>query len=154
MLISGTISQVTPPDYTDQHNNQYQNITIATSNGQYFGRIASKNPYTDADLNTSGQWDSTIEGPEGKKYNRLRKHRDQPYQGQQGNQGGQQAAGAPQGDNKAVGMVRHGVVCSYIANGVEPNPERVRYWTEFIMTGVVPPPPNTGGPIEPGEAGW
>ena len=160
MLISGTISQVTPPDFTDPHNNQYQNITIQTSNGPYEGRIASKHPYTNEDLKSSGQWDSEVEGPDGRKYNRLRKHRDQPYPGQQdpqyAQQGNQQPAGNSQGENRAVGMVRHGVVCAGIQSiQIECKTiEDCNYWTNFIMTGQAPLPPNTGGPIEPGEAGW
>ena len=54
----------------------------------------------------------------------------------------QQPARQPQGNDRAEGMVRHGVVCAYISAGVEPEVQTVNYWTQFIMTGQAPPPPG------------
>ena len=107
MLISGTISQVTPPDYTNQFNVQYQNITIQTSNGPVQGRVGKKQPYTQADLNTADQWDMETATANGKSYNKLKKHYDQPYQGQQAPQ---QAPPKPLGTrNHAIITQRTGV---------------------------------------------
>lgn len=62
-------------------------------------------------------------------------------QGQQAPQQPAQRPNVPQKDDRAEGMVRHGVVCAYISAGVEPEVPQVQYWTEFIMTGQTPLPP-------------
>jgi hypothetical protein len=45
-------------------------------------------------------------------------------------------------NDKARGMVRHGVVCAYITTGAEPVVGQCEYWVEYIMTGKAPPPPG------------
>lgn len=67
---------------------------------------------------------------------------------QQGQQGSQQAAQGPKGEDKAVGMVRHGVVCAAIQAGQIVLRENnripdINYWVEYIMTGKAPLPPKT-----------
>lgn len=62
-------------------------------------------------------------------------------QAQQGTQQPAQKPNVPQKDERAEGMVRHGVVCAYISAGVDPDIGTVNYWTQFIMTGQVPPQP-------------
>lgn len=98
MIISGTIQQVSPPDYTDKYSNQYQNITVNTPQGMVTGRIAAKNPYALQDIGKQGQWDieqaSNLQG----QYNKLKKHYDQPYQG------GQQAVAPPQAALERSGL--------------------------------------------------
>lgn len=54
-----------------------------------------------------------------------------------------QASNVPQrAEDRAEGMVRHGVVCAYISAGNEPVIGTVDYWTKYIMTGKVPLPPG------------
>jgi len=77
-----------------------------------------------------------------------------PQPQQQGQQATQQPAQRPQGNDRAEGMVRHGVVCAYISAGVDPDIPTVQYWTEFIMTGQSPIPPGQNQPIQPTEEGW
>ena len=145
MLISGTISQVTPPDYQDNYNNHYQNITVQTANGPVQGRKASKQPYGTNDVGRQVEWECEQKTNNRGPYNKFTKPQDPQY-AQQGNQ---PPAGNSQGENRAVGMVRHGVVCAYITAGAEPEVLRVNYWTNFIMTGVAPVPPSSGGGQNP-----
>lgn len=107
MLIKGKISNIQPPDFTDTYGNKYQNIQIETSQGKFtVGRIGCKKPYTQFNIGDDGQWDmeqkESSQGP----YNKLKKHYDQPFQGQQptpqnAQQGTPQAAGQANG-NKEV----------------------------------------------------
>lgn len=138
MVISGTITGVEAPNFTDHHGNQYQNITIETAGGPVTGRIGCKKPYTNQDINKQGQWEleqaTSSQGP----YNKLKKHYDTPYQGQP--QSPQQS-----NDANAEGKVRYGLVCAYIQAGKEPPIGEIQYWTEFIVTGKAPIPPAGDG---------
>lgn len=145
MLIQGTILKVDPPDYQDNYGNHYQNITVQTAAGPIIGRKASKTPYGVNDINRQVEWNCEQKTNNRGPYNKFTKPQDPQY-AQQGQGQPQQAVGqlnaAPQGQDRAVGMVRHGVVCAYISAGVDPDINNVNYWTEFIMTGKAPPPPG------------
>lgn len=108
MLIQGTIQAVSPPDFQDKHNNHYQNITIQTVQGPVTGRIGTKNPYTNQNIGQQGQWDcEQAQGGQGP-YNKLKKHYDRPYQGQQAPQQAAQATNAPQ--NREMHIMRLAVL--------------------------------------------
>lgn len=101
MQITGTILQVTPPDYTDNYGNQYQNITIQTQAGPVIGRKGSKTPYGVHDVNKQVTWECEQKTNSRGTYNQFRMPQDpqyaQPQQGQppQPQQAPQQAAGQP-----------------------------------------------------------
>ena len=83
MLVQGPIISIEPPDYTDDYGNHYQNIVVRTVSGDIKGRIGTKKPYTEQNLQQQGQWDCEAkEGGQGL-YNKFKKHYDKPYQGQQ-----------------------------------------------------------------------
>jgi hypothetical protein len=108
MIISGNISQVTPPDFTDRYGNQYQNITIETVNGPITGRIGSKKPYTQQNIGHNGQWDCEQAQNQQGPYNKLKRHYDTPYQGQQGPS---QAAGQPNApQDREIYIIRQAVL--------------------------------------------
>ena len=157
MLIEGTISQVTPPDFRDNYNNQYQNITVDTVNGPIVGRKGSKTPYAVQDIGKQVKWEceqaSNSRGP----YNKFKMPQDpnypqQPYATQsvpQAPQGSLPAAGQPnasnQGQDRAEGMVRHGVVCAMITGNCVNYTYAIEL-TNFIMTGQIPPTANPAPP--------
>ena len=152
MLVEGTISAVTPPDFRDNYGNQYQNITIDTVNGPIVGRKGSKTPYAAHDIGKQVKWEceqaSNSRGP----YNKFKMPQDPnyPQQGyQQAEQGSQQPAGqpnaSPQGQDKAVGMVRHGVICAMITGNCVNYTYAIEL-TNFIMTGQIPPTANPAPP--------
>lgn len=159
MLVQGQVTDIKPPHNTDKWGNQYQWVTVNTQAGPIIGVKASKNELTQNFIGQNVEWDCIQEqGNEGT-YNKFKRppQQNQSYGSQQPQQGTQQAAqqpnASPQGQDKAVGMVRHGVVCAYISAGVEPDIPTVQYWTDFIMTGQTPPPPNRPqGPIDDGPA--
>ncbi len=102
MLISGTITGVGTPDFTDSYGNQYQNITIETTQGSMTGRIACKTPYTEQSIGSQGQWDSEQAQNQQGAYNKFKKHYDKPYQSQQGApQNPPQAPSQPSGQQNA-----------------------------------------------------
>jgi len=101
MLIQGTIQTVNPPDFADRYNNQYQNITINTATGLVTGRIGSKQPYGAADIGQQGQWDMEQAQSQKGPYNKLKRHYDTPYQGQQGPQQAAQGTKPPQRQNNS-----------------------------------------------------
>lgn len=143
-IISGTITKVDLPDFTDTHNNQYQNITVKGESGRVMvGRIACKSPYTTEDIGKKGKWEATKDSNSRGDYNRFKKHYDTPYGGQQGpQQGGQQAPQRttqyvkkeePDWDAIAAGKTLCNVVCAYIQAGEVPEEVACWHWTDFIM---------------------
>lgn len=147
MLITGTILQISPPDFTDNYGNHHQNITIQTQNGPVIGRKGSKTPYAVQDLNKQVSWECEQKTNSRGAYNKFTMPQDPKYaqtapqQPQQAAQQAVQQPNVPQGEDKAVGMVRHGVVCAYISASVDPDIQTCNYWTQYIMTGQAPLPP-------------
>lgn len=143
MLLTGTITRVEPPDFSDKYGNQYQNIYIDAGNGELKGRIGCKKPYTQESIGSQGQWEcEQASSPQGQ-YNKLKKHFDQPYQGQQSTRQ-RGTDDKPDWDAIAEGKVRHGVVCAAIQSGqvkVE-NIQDIEYWKNYIITGRAPLPPS------------
>ena len=155
MLIQGPIIAITPPDYTNQFGVQYQNITIQTVQGPVEGRIGTKKPYTEQDINQQGQWDCEISSNNQGAYNKFKKHFNKPYQGQVAPQNPQQAPSQPaQGTNYqqpatqgkkepdwdaiAEGKVRHGILCAMLQGGISVDYPEVLRHTVFVMTGIDP----------------
>lgn len=160
MLIQGPIIALTPPDYTNQFGVQYQNITIQTVQGPVEGRIGTKKPYTAQDINQQGQWDCEAASNNQGTYNKLKKHYDKPYQGQQPSSQPAQATNyqppAPQGkkepnwDAIARGKVRNSVVCAFIGAPIDamPSINDMEYWVNYIMTGIDPNQSKQNNPVE------
>ena len=154
MIISGTIIQVFPPDYTDpKWHNQYQNIVIDTVNGDMTGRIGCKKPYTEQDIGLQGQWECTQDKNEQGAYNKFKKFNPQ-YPDRTAPQKPQQATSrAPQQSKLAEGIaegdVRHGLVCSAIQAGQitigadqDLGIQDLEYSKNYIVTGRAPLPPS------------
>ena len=155
MIIQGQVTQVLPPHYTDDFGNLHQWVTVQTDNGPIVGVKASKKELSPNFVNQQVGWDMVnMKDGQGQLYNKFKRPPQQNLQAQtqqvqtainQGTQAYQQPAqkpNVPQKDERAEGMVRHGVVCAYIGAGVDPDIQTVKYWTEFIMTGQAPPPPD------------
>ncbi|GAI30155.1 unnamed protein product, partial [marine sediment metagenome] len=131
---------------------QYQNITVQTVQGPVEGRIGTKKPYTDQDLNQQGQWDCETASSSKGTYNKFKKHYDKPYQGQSTSQNTQpspqqaaQGTNSPPRDYDAEnrGKVRTQFIKAAIISG----DLRCRSFadvltlTEFAMTGIDPNQP-------------
>jgi len=103
MLINGTLSGVRPPNFTNRHGVQYQDIQITNVQGQKIvGQIGCKAPYTEQNIGEQGQWDlEQATNSKGNPYNKLKKHYDTPYgSGQSFSQNAQQGVSHPAGANK------------------------------------------------------
>jgi len=119
-------------------------MTIECSDGQYgTGQIGSKSEQYPLGIGQEICVDVT-QTQHGTRFKKI----NPQYSGQQGSQSGQQAPSRPPQGNKpdwdaiSKGKVRHGVVCAYLQAGQEPEINRVLYWVDFIMTGIIPPPPS------------
>lgn len=151
MQITGTILKVEPPDYTDNYGNQYQNITVQTAAGPVIGRKASKTPYGVQDINKQVSWECEAKTNNRGAYNKFTKPQDPQYaqpgtpqgyqQPSQPSQAAQRPNASPQGQDRTVGMVRHGVICAMIAGNCV-NYDYAIELTNFIMTGQVPIQPG------------
>lgn len=155
MIIEGTLQKIDAPHFSDNYNNKWQRLVVATAAGSIEGLKASKTPYDIVhDVNKVVKFE--LEQKQGKKgpYNKFTLPQDPRYAVPQPQQGPSQAAGrpnAPQGEDKAVGMVRHGVVCAAIQS-MQIDCKTIsdcNYWTEYIMTGKAPLPPQNQGFVPP-----
>lgn len=153
MIIQGTILKIDPPDYTDNYGNQYQNITVQTQAGPVLGRKASKTPYGVQDINRQVSWECEQKTNNRGTYNKFTKPQDPQYAQPAPPQTAQGPSG-PDWDKIAEGKVRCNIISAILSAGNEPNIDSVRYWVEYVMTGVVPPPPGQGGELQPGEERW
>ncbi len=79
MLIEGTISAVTPPDYRDNYGNEYQNITVDTANGPVLGRKGSKTSYAVHDIGKQVKWECETATNARGTYNKFKMPQDPNY---------------------------------------------------------------------------
>uniref|UniRef100_A0A6M3JHU5 Uncharacterized protein n=1 Tax=viral metagenome TaxID=1070528 RepID=A0A6M3JHU5_9ZZZZ len=150
MQLQGNITNIQPAGGYDSQGGWINTfmMTINTQQGQVTGQIGSKSQQYPMQIGEPITVESTTTqhgvkfkkiNPQYQQWGGQQQQNQGQYQGQQQSQGTQRGQ-QQNNDEKARGMVRHGVICAAIQRG-QMKCETwgdVMTYTQFIMTGVIP----------------